>query len=261
MRTVVVAIVDSGINAAHPHVGGTVRHTCEAPGGGWSETRSTTSEGSDQIGHGTACAALVREAASDATLLSLKLFDRELRAPCARLSSALEYLAEQEVDLINLSVGIGVDAEHAMADDLELERLAAACARLGTRGVPVVAAIRHPDSWGLPAALAGSFAVAADSRLAPGQLGIVQVRGRRLHLACPFPRPMPGQPISRNFAGSSFAAARVTAHLAGLLQGADARSATALAECEERLDRDAVSGARHPSLDAWLGRAASQGGS
>jgi hypothetical protein len=89
-----VAIVDSGVHAAHPHVGGIA--------GG------VTIAGEDlvdRLGHGTAVAGAIREKAPDAELYAVKIFDRRLSASFENLSRALEWCVEHRMDVINLSIG------------------------------------------------------------------------------------------------------------------------------------------------------------
>ena len=84
-RGVRIAVVDSGIHASHPHVGGIA--------GGVVITEHGPVEGSlvDRLGHGTAVAAAIREKAPDAALLAVKIFDQSLAAttiaPLTRASS------------------------------------------------------------------------------------------------------------------------------------------------------------------------------
>ena len=98
-RGVRVAVVDSGIAAGHPHVGGMV--------GGVSllENGEDPSDYRDRLGHGTAVAGAIREKAPDAELLAVRIFDRELKATAEVLARAISWAADHGVQLINLSLG------------------------------------------------------------------------------------------------------------------------------------------------------------
>ena len=62
-----VAIIDSGIAASHPHVGAVVDGVCIMPDG-------LSPDFADRIGHGTAVAAAVRDAAPAAILIAVRVF-------------------------------------------------------------------------------------------------------------------------------------------------------------------------------------------
>src|SRR5437016_6171577 len=89
-----IAIIDSGINPEHPHVGGITSSVCIAG-----------ADTVDHLGHGTAVAGAIREKSSDAELFAVKVFDRRLSANIATIIRALEWSRAQRVDIINLSLG------------------------------------------------------------------------------------------------------------------------------------------------------------
>ena len=67
-----VCILDSGIEAAHPRVGGVERAVAvEADEEGYPRVVEDT--GGDVFGHGTACAGIVRSIAPDAELVSVRV--------------------------------------------------------------------------------------------------------------------------------------------------------------------------------------------
>src|SRR5262245_6645808 len=103
-----VAIIDSGIHAAHPHVGGVIG------GIGIREDGSTHDDFVDRLGHGTAVAAVIHEKAPQAELFIIKVFDRELAATGAALVSACRYALDIDAGLVNLSLGTQ-NQEHAPA--------------------------------------------------------------------------------------------------------------------------------------------------
>ncbi len=67
-RGVRIAVIDSGVHAAHPHVGGVAGGVAIRPDG------STEAGFVDRLGHGTAVAAAIREKAPDAELFAIKVF-------------------------------------------------------------------------------------------------------------------------------------------------------------------------------------------
>ena len=91
--TVRIAIVDSGIHADHPHVGGIA--------GGVSMLGGDLI---DRLGHGTAVAGAIREKAPDVELYAVKIFDRRLSTKFDVLLRAVDWCVENHMDVINLSV-------------------------------------------------------------------------------------------------------------------------------------------------------------
>lgn len=206
-RPVRVAVIDSGVNPVHPHVGGVA--------GGTAITADGSSGGDyiDRLGHGTAVAAAIRERAPGAELLAVKVFDRRLTASIEALVAGIGWAAAHDADLINLSLGTA-NLDHMAA-------LRSAVARAAESGGLVVAAGTHDGVAYLPGGLDGVVRVELDwscPRLAvevlPGAGGADVV----CH-ASGFPRTLRGVPPERNLKGISFAVANVTGVLARELTG------------------------------------------
>ena len=96
-----VAVVDSGIYAAHPHVNGIA--------GG---VAIVSDDYVNRLGHGTAVTAVIREKAPDAEIFAVKIFDRKLATDAQTLARAIEWCAANGIEWINLSLGTA-KAEHA----------------------------------------------------------------------------------------------------------------------------------------------------
>jgi hypothetical protein len=205
-RGVRVAVVDSGVHAAHPHIGGIAGGVAIDAGGGQGGDLV------DRMGHGTAVAAAIREKAPEAELLAVKVFDRSLGTTAAALVEAIRWAANAEAALVNLSLGTA-NAAHEPA-------LAAAVREAGVLGSIIVAASPQNGVTWLPGALPGVVAVELDwecprdaCRLTSGPDGSVRLR------ASGFPRPIPGVPPSQNERGQSFAVANATGLLALAIEG------------------------------------------
>src|SRR6266850_5182887 len=93
-RGVRVGIIDSGVNPAHPHVGGVEGGTRIK-----SSEADSTNDYLDYIGHGTAVAGAIREKAPDAELYAVKVFDRRLTANIDVILRALEWCRDHHMDL------------------------------------------------------------------------------------------------------------------------------------------------------------------
>jgi len=221
-----VAVVDSGIHAGHPHVrdvSGGVRI--------WS-SGDTDGDFADHLGHGTAVAAAIREKAPQVELFAVRVFDRTLATTGEALVRAIEWSAEQGVQIINLSLGT-TNQDHA-------SRLGAAVAQAAARGAIVVSPAPQPDTPWLPGGLPGVVAVEVDWECPRDECHVSvgdedggggQGGGSRIRVsASGYPRPIPGVPPERNFSGPSFAVANATGFLALVLEGAPVRSIAALAD-------------------------------
>ena len=95
-----VGIVDSGVYAGNPLVG--------AIAGG---VAIVGEDLSDQLGHGTAVAANIRQNAPAADLYVVKIFDRSLACPLMTLLRGIEWCLEHHMHFVNLSLGTA-NAKH-----------------------------------------------------------------------------------------------------------------------------------------------------
>jgi subtilisin family serine protease len=197
-----IAIVDSGVHASHPHVGGV------SGGVSFEDGSAPSADFVDRLGHGTAIAAVIREKAPAAELWAVKVFDQELRTDLAKLLAGLDWAVERRFPLVNLSLGTAEPA-HEAALRLRIESAV-------TAGVLVVTAIAGEDGTTyLPGTLPGVLPVELDW-LCPRDEARLATRpdGRRVARASGYPRPIPGVPAERNLKGLSFAVANVTGCLA-----------------------------------------------
>ena len=205
-RGVRVAVIDSGIHAAHPHVLG-------IDGGvAIGEDGVIGADASDRLGHGTAVAAAIREKAPDAALVAVKVFDRELQTTGRALVAAIRWAIGARVALINLSLGT-TNEEH--------ERdLAAAVEDAARAGAVTVAAAPESDARWLPGALPGVIGVTADFAC-PRDACRIAIENDVLRLTTSgYARPIPGIAPDRNLRGPSLAVANATGLLAVVAEGA-----------------------------------------
>jgi hypothetical protein len=194
---VLVAVLDSGVHASHPHVDAGAVIESAAIDAGFADTV-------DRLGHGTAVAAAILDLAPAARLLVGKVFDRSLATNATVLADGIAWAVDRGARLINLSLGTQNRAHE--------EKLRASVAHASARGALVVSA-RDGDVW-LPGAFSDVVGVVADARLERNEFGLDDAG---FH-ATPFPRPIPGVPKERNLRGVSFAVANLTGALARLLE-------------------------------------------
>ena len=186
-----IAVIDSGVNPSHPHI--------TRVSGGW--VGLPEKDFLDRLGHGTAVMAAIQEKAPDAEYFAVRIFDRELRTNIETLLAALQWSMDQDVDIINLSLGTSNPA-HA-------EKFAPFLSR----------AIIVSPAGAYPGDLPGVIRVAPDPRCPRDQY---RAEGEMFY-ASPYPRPMPGVPREKNLNGVSFA----VANMSGLVARA----------CEDLTDR------------------------
>ena len=196
-RRVRVAVIDSGVHADHPHVGGV------SGGVGITAEGRVDSDYVDRLGHGTAVAAVIREKAPAAGIYCIKVFDHELAATGNALVAAIEKAIEQRAHIINLSLGTqNRDYEPALTSVVQ---------EAAQAGAIVIAAGEQDGVRWLPGALPGVWQVLLDWTM-PRDECRVQMRSDAapVFYASGFPRPIPGVPPERNLKGLSFAVANVT---------------------------------------------------
>ena len=100
---VVVAVVDSGIDPSHPAVGDVARSISIERVGEDFEVNEHADPG-DFVGHGTACAGIIRSFAPKAELVSIRVLGPNNRASGRAFIKALEWVAAQRIDVANLSL-------------------------------------------------------------------------------------------------------------------------------------------------------------
>ncbi|MFP8778327.1 S8 family serine peptidase [Hydrogenophaga sp. RWCD_12] len=113
----------------------------------------------DRIGHGTRTLQAMAQLAPSARFAVAQVFGSALRTDGVSVARAVDWLADQGVALINLSLGVRQD--HAP--------LRAACERAQARGCLLVASTPARGEPVFPAAYQGVLRVMGDARCAPGQ--------------------------------------------------------------------------------------------
>src|SRR3954447_2936024 len=106
-RGIRVAVVDSGIDAAHPDLGDAVDADAGVALrlGDDGEVTEETGPHGDLFGHGTACAGIIHALAPEARITSVRVLDEGLTGSAAVFLRGLGWAVEQGFDIINLSLG------------------------------------------------------------------------------------------------------------------------------------------------------------
>ncbi len=198
-RGVRVAVVDSGVNPAHPHVGGVEGGVAIGP-------RGETETYLDYLGHGTAVAAAIREKAPEALLYAVKVFDRALSTNVDTIIRAVEWCIARQVHVINLSLGTLNFPHRARFEQL--------LARVTESGAVLVAARESSGRALLPGCLPSVIGVGLDWECPREAYRCVITDSGPLFFASGYPRSIPGVPPECNLNGISFAVANMTGFVA-----------------------------------------------
>jgi subtilisin len=98
-----VCILDSGVDATHPHVG-ELESAVAISIGENEEVIAEEDEQGDVSGHGTACAGIVRRLAPECGISSVRILGAGFKGSGNVLLGGLRYAIEQEFDVINMSL-------------------------------------------------------------------------------------------------------------------------------------------------------------
>jgi subtilisin len=129
---IAVAVVDSGIDAAHP----AVRRVDRAAAFEWDPDgqQAVRTEGphADLFGHGTACAGIIRRAAPDAELWSVRVLGQRLSGKGLVFAAGLRWAIEQGARVVNLSLSTRREDYyrlfHEIADEAAFAGVVLVCA-------------------------------------------------------------------------------------------------------------------------------------
>jgi subtilisin len=132
-----VAVVDSGIDPAHPAVGSVERAIALSWDPDEEEVRYAEGPHEDLFGHGTACAGIIKHAAPDATLTSVRVLGERLSGKGVVFAAGLRWAIEHGARVINLSLSTGREDYfgifHEIADEAAFAGVVLVCA---TNNVP-----------------------------------------------------------------------------------------------------------------------------
>jgi subtilisin family serine protease len=141
-----VAVVDSGVDAAHPDLAGKVEKACMVRRGEDGEIdlqEQPGHESADSYGHGTAVAGAVMSVAPDAQIVSVKVLNEYNQCTGHELIAGFQWALDQRIRLINMSL--------ATARQQYVESLHALCEQAYLQDAIVVASKRNFGDIGWPA--------------------------------------------------------------------------------------------------------------
>jgi subtilisin family serine protease len=153
-----VAVIDSGIEASHPAVGGVdggviLEYSPDAPDADENGIVATPGPHDDLYGHGTACAAIIRKVAPECELYSVRVLGAKLTGKGVVFAAGLEWAIANGMNVVNLSLSTSkqdyLAMFHEIVDDAYFHN------------IMLVSAINNVPSPSYPSQFAGVFSVAA----------------------------------------------------------------------------------------------------
>ncbi len=112
-----VAVIDSGIDAEHPAVGGRVSGYVAITDGPLGLLHETEPH-EDSYGHGTACAGIIRSIAPECELYSVKVLGARLTGRGTTFAAGIQWAIENGMDVANVSMGTTKKNFFALLHDL-----------------------------------------------------------------------------------------------------------------------------------------------
>jgi subtilisin family serine protease len=216
-RGVVVGLLDSGVDVTHPDLRGAVVRSIEVAEDRFGLSVRELPPGLspvqlDAVGHGTACAGIIRQVAPEARLVSVRVLGANASGTGAQFVHGLQWVLSQTepaVRVLNLSLGT-LESRYAallrkLVDQAYFE------------GRVVVAACNNMGQPSFPAQFASLIAVDSRSFSEPlafefRQSSLSEVVARGIYVRAP--RPGGGHQL---WTGTSFACPHITGIVARLL--------------------------------------------
>jgi len=148
-----VAIIDSGVQADHPAVGGVDGAVALTWDDDEEEVVATEGPHEDFFGHGTACAGIIRSLAPATEIYSVRVLGEKLTGKGVVFAAGLRWAIDNGMNVVNLSLSTGkrdyFDVFHELADDAYF------------KNVMLVSAINNTLSPSYPSQYSAVFSVAA----------------------------------------------------------------------------------------------------
>lgn len=157
-----VAVVDSGVEDGHPAVGS----LAEGAALSWDreEQSVVTVEGphADLYGHGTACAGIIRRAAPDCRLRSVRVLGERLSGKGPVFAEGIRWAIRSGCRVVNLSLSTSKAELHSLFHDVADEAYFA--------GTVLVCAVNNVRTSSFPSEFAAVVSVAANDATGPYDL-------------------------------------------------------------------------------------------
>jgi subtilisin len=158
-KGVKVAVIDSGINASHPAIGGMVRGYARVVEGDDGQFTYDESPHEDIFGHGTACAGIVHGVAPEAELYSVQVLKPTGGGSGGAFAAGVQWALDHHMDACNMSLGTTkrdfFAAMHELADAAYF------------RNIPLVTAANNEPRPSYPSMYSSVISVACNDEQDP----------------------------------------------------------------------------------------------
>lgn len=134
-----VAVVDSGIDGSHPAVGDVAGYVAVvADPDAETGTRYVDGPHEDLVGHGTACAGIIRSLAPEVEIYSIRVLGENLKGKGALFLAGIEWAIDHGMDVVNMSLSSKSEnlfaPLHDVADEAYFGNTVLVCAANNTPG-------------------------------------------------------------------------------------------------------------------------------
>jgi subtilisin family serine protease len=158
---VTVAVIDSGVERTHPAIGGAVVESVRTELRG-DDAEVVPDDGTDAVGHGTACAGIIHALAPKATLVSIRVLGPDNRGKGMAFAAGLDWAIRRGASVVNLSLSSRSEALYGTFHDLADRAYFANCLLVCAANNVAVASypslfaavvsvaahdVRDPDTW------------------------------------------------------------------------------------------------------------------
>jgi len=203
-----IAILDTGVDEDHPELANKIAGSYQLvrASGGYS---CVPAKGTDEVGHGTACAGIIKRLAPDVELHSLKVIGANARGSSDELIHGLRWAIENQMHVISASLGT--------LDRRSRERISDLADQAYYNGIVVVAAANNRGQKAYPANLSSVLSVdcsAFDDALSFRYRLRVPIELEAKGIYVEAPSPGGG---SKFYTGTSFACPHTSAIIARIL--------------------------------------------
>lgn len=157
-----VAVVDSGVDADHPAVGELSHGAALTWDRELQEVVTVEGPHGDLYGHGTACAGIIRRAAPDCRLHSVRVLGERLSGKGPVFAEGIRWAVRSGCRVVNLSLSTSKAELHSLFHDVADEAFFA--------GVVLVCAVNNVRTASFPSQYAAVVSVAANDGTGPYDL-------------------------------------------------------------------------------------------
>ncbi len=146
-----MAVLDTGVQEDHVDMVGMVEKSYKVKSMGRLFECVEVEKGTDKVGHGTACAAIIKDIAPDTEIHSVQVIGDNSRGSTAELTAGLRWCVKNGMDVVNASLGT--------IEQRNPTELSNVCDEALYKGVTIIAAASNRGRVSYPANLSSVISV------------------------------------------------------------------------------------------------------